>query len=867
MKILPRLLLTYLVFLLVVVLYGFFSYQNNQQTQHTYQRLNTQSLPLMAALNQIQRAALQVVASTVEAGLIHSLDIEGVVGEKSTPGSEEAELAEQGAKQLALAIEQYSALLERSSVDDRRFAEQIKLQSLALLQLSRRFFGVIKRDLDSHELLQIKDALEAMEEAEVLLLTLSQTAIDHERGQISDRTEEVSGAIIHNLHILVAGVLVMIVLGGAMARSNMVHIVIPLRKFREATQSITQGDLSVQVPLQTKDELGELALAFNLMTQGLSENKQALEDAHGYTENILQAMEDILITTDAQGRIKKVNRAACEQLGYSEAEFLGNPVTLLLEEGLDSLEDSIPINSEDHFELDLRNRGGHRVPVLASLNRIETLNDHRNGQAQGFLLIGSNISARKLAEKKIHKLAFYDTLSGLPNRTLFIDRLQQGIKFAQCQQQHLAVLFLDLDNFKQINDSLGHDVGDELLREVSLRLVETLRDSALVAPLGPRLLTPTVSRQGGDEFLVLLPYVADPIDASRVAKRIQQQFNRALEVKSQEIFTTLSIGISIYPENGADPRLLIQNADTALYSAKALGKNQFSFFAAEMNSSAMRRLDLENNLRRALANNELRLYYQPQLELASGWVVGMEALIRWQHPEWGVVSPLDFIPVAESTGMILPIGDWILREACMQWRRWQDQGLNPGKISVNLSSLQFRANDLSGKIKAIIDESGIDPEALVLEITETVLMQDAEVTLSQLREIKAMGVRFAVDDFGTGYSSLSYLKTFPLDYLKIDRAFVRDLESSKSDLEIIRTIISMASRLNLRIIAEGVETPAQLRMLQAQDCTYMQGFLLSRPLPAADYQEKFLLSSPEQQESAEQTLCRNALGRPRINRV
>ncbi len=848
MKLLPRFLFTYFIISMVVLLFGFFSYQNNQRTQQEYQLLNQHSLPLLSSLNALQQGALRIVASTTEAGLLHYLTIDA----DADAGEDEQELAEQRRGLLSRAIAEYTARVARDFPDDRKLASTVNDNALYLLRLSDAFFEALAVGQSSAALLQLK---EEFEEAELQFLAATQAAIDHETQKIEARTQEVSGAIQQHLYILVTGVLLMLLLGINMVRSNMVHILIPLRRFRDAANTIAEGDLSVQVPLRSQDELGALAQAFNQMTLGLKDNQIALQDAYAYTENILQVMDDILITTDAGGQIKMVNRAACEQLGYAEAELLGTPVAALLENGGKSLVDFIPVNTEGHFERDLRNSEGHRIPVLASLNRID------NNADQGLLLIASNISARKLAEEKIHKLAFYDTLSGLPNRTLFNDRLVQGIKFALRQKHHLAVLFLDLDNFKQINDSLGHDVGDELLQEVSARLVQTLRDSDVISPVGQGLLTPTVSRHGGDEFLILLPYVADPIDAGKVAERIQRRLSKEFQVREHGIFTTLSIGISIYPDNGADARLLVQNADTALYSAKARGKNQFSFFAAEMNSSALRRLDIENNLRRALAKQEFRLYYQPQLDLSSGRVIGMEALIRWQHPEWGLVSPLEFIPVAESTGMILAIGDWVLAEACNQWRIWKEQGYDPGKISVNLSALQFRDNDLSGKLNTIIAQSGIDPESLVLEITETVLMQDAEVTLSQLREIKASGVRFAVDDFGTGYSSLSYLKTFPLDYLKIDRAFVRDLESSESDLEIVRTIIAMATRLKLRIIAEGVESPTQLRILQAQDCTYVQGFLLSRPVSAAIYEAKFLDSA--EQESDEQTLCRNALGRPR----
>ncbi len=862
MKIGNRLLLAYLANSLVVLLFGIFAYQGNQQTQSEYQQLNQHSLPILETLNEIQLGAMRVISSTAEAGLIHSLqtgDDEAPPAESEETGNEEQALAEQGERRLRAAAAQYTLLLNhssapafshssnRSSNHETNLSIQIEKESEALLQLSKAFFAALENDASSRAQLETKAQLE---DAEIRLLQISQQAINHEKAEIEKRTQDVSDAIDQHVQVLFIGVGVIMLIGALMSLSSAKHIATPLARIRDAADRIARGDLSVTVAHRSNDELGQLSRSFNLMTQGLEENKHALEEAFRYTENILHVMDDILLTTDAQGVIQKVNRAACEQLGYSEQQLLGSSVSRLLEQNGKPITAFIPVNKDGHFERNLRNSQGGRVPVLASLNRIDESNT-------GFLLIATNISARKLAEEKIHKLAYYDALSGLPNRTLFNDRLQQAVKFANRQKHHLAVLFIDIDNFKQINDSLGHDVGDELLRQVSDRLVTLLRESDVISQHEQQLLLPTVSRHGGDEFLVLLPYIAEPLDAGNVAKRIQHQFNQSLRVDTHEIFSSLSIGIAVYPQDGAEGRILIQNADTALYSAKASGKNQFHFFAAEMNSSALRRLDLENNLRRALGNQEFHLYYQPQLSLGTGQVIGMEALIRWHHPEWGVVSPLEFIPIAESSGMILDIGDWVLREACAQWRTWQKQGMTPGKMSVNLSALQFHDNALFEKVQAVIGNDGIEAEALVLEITESVLMQDAESTLSQLRNIQALGVRFAVDDFGTGYSSLSYLKTFPLDYLKIDRAFVRDLESSESDLEIVRTIISMAKNLNLLLIAEGVETPGQLRILQAQECTYMQGFLLSRPIPAHAYQDAFL--TPGQPTNEGLKLCNCAL--------
>ncbi len=851
MKIKHRLLLAYFANTAVVFVFGFFSYHSNQQTLSEYHQLSEQSIPVLNALNEVRFSALHILSSTAETDRInHQRSAHAANADADAVGLEPA-LAAAEPLRLRRAVETYAALVERYFPEEAGFSTQIQQHSADLLLISGRFFKALEAQENAATLLALKAQMTAIEERFMLI---SQQALNYEAREIEERSVEVSRAITQHFMILVVGVCLILLIGALMTLSNGKYIASPLARLRDAADRVARGDLSVQVRQQSQDEMGELARAFNQMTLAHKEHKCALEAAYGYTENILYVMEDILITTDAEGVIKKVNRAACEQLGYPEAQLLGSPVARLLDNDDTAVTEFIPVNREGHFERNLRNSEGHRVAVLASLNQIGA----GDPQHQGFLLIATNISARKLAEEKIYKLAFYDSLSGLPNRTLFNDRLQQAVKLAQRHKHHLAVLFMDIDNFKQINDSLGHDVGDELLCEISERLVQALRDSDVVAQVEHQLMAPTVSRHGGDEFVILLPYIAAPVDAGKIAERIKQQFSQGMQIKMQEIFTTLSIGIAIYPDNGSDSRLLLQNADTALYNAKANGKNQFSFFEAEMNSTALRRLDVENNLRYALANQELRLYYQPQLELDSGRVIGMEALLRWHHSDWGVVSPLEFIPVAESNGMIVAVGDWVLREACAQWRRWKDEGLDPGKISVNISALQFHDQDLFGKIKQIVRDSSVEPDALVLEITESVLMQDAEITLSQLHDIRGLGVRFAVDDFGTGYSSLSYLKTFPLDYLKIDRAFVRDLESSESDLEIVRTIIAMANNLQLRLVAEGVETPGQLRLLNAQNCTYMQGYLLSRPLPAEDYRATFL--QPGRDACDGQTLCSRALG-------
>ena len=445
--------------------------------------------------------------------------------------------------------------------------------------------------------------------------------------------------------------------------------------------------------------------------------------------------------------------------------------------------------------------------------------------AGGTLLRGTvqDVTASRAAEAHIHYLAHYDTLTGLPNRTLWINRAEQALSFARRNQLRLGVLFLDLDNFKTINDTLGHPVGDRLLSAVAKRLSGSLRDEDILA------------RIGGDEFVALLPQLGRPDDAATVARKLIASLNAPFHVGNQDLVTSTSVGIALYPGNGADINTLLKHADTAMYDAKSEGRNDFRFFTPDMNSRAYARLKLENALRRALERNELILEYQPQWHMPDQTLVGVEALVRWNHPERGRVSPHEFIPIAEESGLIQPLGDWVLREACRQQAEWQAQARAAGRpcpvVAINISALQFRKPDFLTRVRQIVTESGATPDRLELELTESALMQPTPEIETQLAALRAMGIGLALDDFGTGYSSLAYLKRLPLTHLKIDRSFVRDLPGDTEDAAIAAATLSIARDLGLQVIAEGVETDAQRDFLLERQCSVMQGFLFARPLP------------------------------------
>ena len=443
-------------------------------------------------------------------------------------------------------------------------------------------------------------------------------------------------------------------------------------------------------------------------------------------------------------------------------------------------------------------------------------------------LVIATIEARKLTEQvqaakvQLDHLAHHDVLTDLPNRILLQDRLSQAIELARRQGRQLVVMFMDLDRFKHINDSLGHAVGDQLLQSVAQRLVGCVRHSD------------TISRQGGDEFVLLLPYIEHAEDAALSAQKMLATLALPHRIDRHDLYISVSIGISIYPDDGQDAETLIKSADTAMYYAKESGRNNYKFFEQDMNARAVQRQSIESSLRRALERQEFVLYYQPKIDLHSGTIVGVEALIRWRHPERGLLPPAQFVPIAEDCGLILPIGRWVLREACLQARAWRQAGLPPITVAVNTSALEFRAKDFLENIRATLEDTrlGLEPRYLELELTESILMQDAKSTDSMLHALADLGVKLAVDDFGTGYSSLSYLRQFPIDTLKIDQSFVNRMTSNPDDATIVSAVISMGKSLKKRVIAEGVETPQQYAFLLAQHCDEGQGYYFCRPVVA-----------------------------------
>ncbi len=561
------------------------------------------------------------------------------------------------------------------------------------------------------------------------------------------------------------------------------------------------------------------------------EADKALKESEERYRDLFENANDLIQSVSPDGRFLYVNKAWRDTLGYSPEELENLTIFNVLSPECqphcaEVFQRVMAGEDVGIIETEFMTRDGKRITIEGSVNCKVV-----NGTVVSTRGIFRNITERKQAEEEIIRLAYYDSLTGLPNRLLFKDRLRQSITYAQRYKKMLATLFLDLDRFKRINDTLGHSIGDRLLKGVAERLSHTLRQSDSVGRDGSEDFGSTVARLGGDEFTILLMEIDSVQDVAKVARRILQDMAKPFHLDGSEVFITTSIGITIFPYDGGDVDALLKNADIAMYHAKDQGRNNFQFYTQSMNATAFERLVLENNIRKAIERDEFELFYQPQISVSNGEIVGMEALIRWNHPELGMISPAEFIPLAEESGLILPLGEWVLRRACGQIRQLHDRGFSDLRISVNLSVHQLRQQGLVKTIKGIVEQYYLDARRLELEITESAIMKNAEATVETLMSLKSMGLRISIDDFGTGYSSLSYLKRFPIDTLKIDRSFIKDIPNDPDNAAITRAIIAMAHSLNLKVVAEGVETPAQFAFLKNEGCDEMQGFLLCRPLP------------------------------------
>lgn len=563
-----------------------------------------------------------------------------------------------------------------------------------------------------------------------------------------------------------------------------------------------------------------------LSYEGRKRTEGALKKSTQWFNLYFQQTPLAVIEWDANFKVVDWNPSAETIFGYMKAEALGrSAMELILPESAKQHVAEIwnaLLTGQGEFGSTNENTTKDGKTVFCEWYNTPLIDD--SGQVIGVASLAQDVTGRKTAEQRLQFLSYFDELTGLPNRALFTDRLSQATVDAHRHGRLVGVMLMDMDHFKIVNDALGHEAGNLLLQAVAARLKHCLRE------------VDTVARFGDDEFAVILADMSNAEDVVQVAQKILEAFKSPFEVSGRELFITLSIGIALYPFDDGDIQNLLRDADSAMYRAKELGRGNSQFYSAEMTARVEKHIALEVGLRHALERGQFLLYYQPQVDLTTGKIIGMEALIRWQHPERGVVSPADFIPVAEETGLIIPIGEWVLRTACAQAKAWQDQGLANLVIAVNLSVLQFKQGQLVQQVMAVLEETGLAPQCLELEITESLLIGGADsAVVSTLEALKNLGVTLAMDDFGTGYSSLSYLKRFPIDKLKIDQSFMRGVSSDPDDASLVRAIIAIARSLRLTVIAEGVETEGHLNYLLRHDCDSIQGYYFSRPLPADEF--------------------------------
>ncbi|GAB4298899.1 MAG: EAL domain-containing protein [Desulfuromonadia bacterium] len=539
--------------------------------------------------------------------------------------------------------------------------------------------------------------------------------------------------------------------------------------------------------------------------------------------HFIDTTSDMIQSTSLDGKFLYVNRTWSQILGYSLEELAGKTLYDLVPEEqrpllAEQIRGIVSHSGKNFVETILHARDGHPVEVEGTL----TVGLGESDDSSVIWGITRDVTERKEIQRQLYRLAHFDPLTGLANRVLFYERVRHTRAIAQRNRRLMALAFIDLDRFKVINDTLGHPVGDELLRMVGERLSNTVRE------------VDTVARIGGDEFIVILGDLRNRSDSEMVVSKLLAGMADPFTVQGHELFISCSIGVSIYPDDDEDMDNLMKKADLAMYTAKAKGKSNFCYYSSEMDEHAHRRFVLENGMRRAIERQEFLLYYQPKIDILSGQVTSLEALLRWNHPELGLLSPTEFIPLAEESGLIIPLGEWVLREACLQNRRWQEDEVCTLRVAVNVSGYQLQSPAFADTVARILEETGLSPEFLELEITETVIMQHPEFTVGILERFREMGIHISIDDFGTGYSSLAHLKRFSVNALKIDKSFVSDIDRNETDAAIAHAIVTMGSSLNLKVIAEGVERQAQFTILQGTRCDEVQGYLISRPIPSEE---------------------------------
>jgi len=831
MKVSRKLLLVQSAILMVGMSAIALAYHNTRSIGVEYTRVVEETLPLVQALNELRFATIRAAASTSDYSLMTSLadtEVRGLSGDHVDRHEHEASLIEEeieiatGGDALLQAFDIYEQLArdERSKLGA---VGGLRDKGWSLIVAGAGLRDGLERSASATELLRLRVVLE---DAKRHLLSSIDEQITIRKQELQWRRDHVHETISSGLTALMVLAIIALFVAFLIKLFGLRLIVKPLSELTAATVRFARGDFSSLPENTSSDEIGTLTLAFRHMATELQElmrrNKEAIDAAHASNmrfRDIAEASSDWIWETDIEHHVTYLSDRFSEVTGHDVDPLLGHPKFAFLSPDLTDGQpvdfDAVLAGHQPFRDLCCRftdAKGRARVCRLAGRPIVA-----QGGVFQGYRGTATDITVEVEAQARAQHLALHDALTGLPNRMLLADRFDRALASMRRRGGAVAVLCLDLDHFKDINDTLGHGAGDLLLKQVAKRLLDAVRA------------VDTVGRLGGDEFVIIQADIDQPSDTELLCRRLIKSLAEPYHLDGHEVHTSSSIGVALGPKNGDDHSRLLKNADMALYRAKAERRGTYRFFEEDMNDKLLERKALEADVRRALAKEQFELHYQPQFGLDGRQITGVEALLRWHHPERGMVAPMDFIPIAEETGLIVPITEWVLRRACIEARDWDDIS-----VAINLSPAVFKHQDLLGLIAAVLRDTDFDPLRLELEITETILLQDTERALTILGDLKAMGIRIAMDDFGTGYSSLSYLQRFPFDKIKIDRSFVSELTANKDSMAIVRAVINLGQSLGMATNAEGVETVGQAAFLTGQGCDEVQGFYYAHPMPAIE---------------------------------